>query len=203
MKRMNCKHPKSEIRRSEVIRAALDCFCEKGIAETSILEICRRSQTSVGSIYHHFKGKESIAAAVYLEGITDYQAGFTTSLLEHENARDGIFAAIRFHLEWVDEKQNFAKYLMQNRHAEFMKEVEGAFAEMNKSFIGYVGPWIEKHMATGRLKKLPPVIFMSILLGPCQEITRHRLSGVCCTDGEMVAHELGIAAWRALGIEKS
>jgi AcrR family transcriptional regulator len=174
---------------------------ESGIAQTSIAEICRRSRTSVGSIYHHFKGKEQLAANVYMEGIRDYQKGFIEELLQHENASDGIFSVIRYHLKWVDKKPDWAKYLMHNRHAEFMSATEESFREMNTDFISKTSGWFGMHMDSGALRKMPPDIFMSILLGPCQEFTRLRLSGSCCTDIDKVAHELGLAAWRTLGME--
>jgi AcrR family transcriptional regulator len=201
MKKKDCKHRNTEIRQAEVIKAALECFMESGIAQTSIAEICRRSHASVGSIYHHFKGKEQLAATVYMEGIRDYQKGFIEELLQQENARDGIFSAIRYYLIWVDQKPDWAKYLMHNRHAEFMSAKEESFRVMNTDFMSKISGWFGRQIDSGALRKLPPDIFTGILLGPCQEFARIRLSGNCLTNIDKASHELGLAAWRALGIE--
>jgi len=34
-----------------------------------------RARASIGSIYHHFRSKEQLAAALYVEGLRDYQEG--------------------------------------------------------------------------------------------------------------------------------
>src|SRR6266566_5134063 len=63
-------------RRSRILEAALACFNERGFTATTIEEICQRSGASVGSVYHHFGGKEGLAAALYVEGLRGYQRGF-------------------------------------------------------------------------------------------------------------------------------
>ena len=89
MKTKNVTHATTPSRRRQIIHGALACFTERGVAQTSMADICRRSNASTGSIYHHFKSKEQLAAAVYLEGISDYQQGFLAVLEEQQNARKG------------------------------------------------------------------------------------------------------------------
>ena len=55
-------------RRKEILQAALSCFSEQGFDATTVEQIRHRSGASTGSIYHHFKNKAHIAAALYLEG---------------------------------------------------------------------------------------------------------------------------------------
>ena len=142
-----------------------------------------------------------MAATVYMAGIRDYQKGFIAGLLPHEKACEGIFSAIRYHLAWVDQKQDWAKYLMHNRHAEFMSATGESFRDMNSRFISETSGWFGRQMDLGALRKMPTDIFMSIWLGPCQEFTRIRLSGGRRTDIDTAARELGLAAWHALGVD--
>jgi hypothetical protein len=100
----------------------------------------------------------------------------------------------------VENSTAWARFLFQNRHAEFMAGKDNAFKELNEQFITGVAAWFGKRMEEGTLRKLPPDIFMSILLGPCQEMCRHMLAGSCRTDIEIASHELGMAAWRSLGL---
>ncbi|MEJ2715811.1 MAG: helix-turn-helix domain containing protein, partial [Deltaproteobacteria bacterium] len=120
MKTKHALHAKTPLRRQEIIQAALACFIEQGVAQTSMADIRRRSNASTGSIYHHFKSKEQLAAEVYLAGIGDYQDGFLAVLEEQRRARDGIFAVIRYHLEWVSGHPDWTRYLFQQAHAGFM-----------------------------------------------------------------------------------
>ncbi len=125
MKTKNSTHAGTAARRKEIIQAALACFTELGFTHTGMADIRRRSKASTGSIYHHFKSKQQLAAEVYIEGIRDYQEGFVSALEEQEHARDGIFAVVNYHLKWVEKNPEWAVYLFQKRYAEFMGSTEG------------------------------------------------------------------------------
>jgi AcrR family transcriptional regulator len=46
--------------RQTLLNAAREVFCEEGFANASIAEVVRRSNSSVGSVYHHFGGKTEL-----------------------------------------------------------------------------------------------------------------------------------------------
>lgn len=198
MKKINSRHRSSEPRRREIIQAALACFTRKGVNEASIAEICKRSGASTGSVYHHFGGKEQLAAAVYLEGIRDYQEGFIQTLEKRGGASEGIFAAVSYHVEWVYQNPDWAKYLFETRRADFMDAIKEDFSNANGEFLRRVSEWFKLHIKAGTLRRLPLDIYASILLGPCQEFSRCYLTGCACTDLKEAARELGQAAWRSL-----
>ena len=197
-KRAGATHPQSVSRRRKIILAALACFTEQGINETGINDICRRSKASVGSIYHHFGNKEKLARAVYLEGIRDYQMGLADVLARHDDAKEGVFAIIRYHLGWAKKNPEWTRFLFQKRHADFMGSTEKEFKEMNVDFARRIAAWFQKHVKTGALKLLPPDLYPCILLGPCQEFLHHYLATHTVTSLETAAREFGQAAWNAL-----
>src|SRR5438046_1582005 len=88
-------------RREEILASALRCFGRNGYSNTTIEDIRRASGASIGSLYHHFGGKDRIAAALYVEGLAGYQSAFLAALLPHDDARAGIEAVVRGHLRWV------------------------------------------------------------------------------------------------------
>ncbi|AFM23376.1 TetR/AcrR family transcriptional regulator [Desulfomonile tiedjei] len=198
MKETITRREKSASRRREIIQAGLACFTERGFTETSMAEIRRRSGASTGSIYHHFKSKEQLAAAIYLEGIRDYQTRFLASLEEQTEAREGIFAVIRYHLRWVEEHPDWTRYLFRQRHAGFMAETEEEFARMNQIFFQRCADWFRRHVKAGTLRQLPPDLYGSLLLGPCMEFTRQYLAGHTRTSPDQAIQELASAAWRCL-----
>jgi AcrR family transcriptional regulator len=198
MKTLNATHKKTPAKIDEIIRAALDCFSELGFNGTGMHEICTRAGASVGSIYHHFKSKDQLAACVYIEGIRNYQSGYTDELLKHRNAKDGIFAVIRYHIEWVYSNPGWARYLFQMRHAEFMWPVEEEFEELNKKFFETVGGWFREGIQAGEIRKMAPDMYPAVLMGPCQEFTRLFLAGKTISKQEAAANELAESAWRAI-----
>ena len=50
----------------QILAEALQCFLEQGIETATIEMIRERSGASVGAIYHHFKHKEGLVAALYV-----------------------------------------------------------------------------------------------------------------------------------------
>ena len=80
MRKYRTQYAGTESRRKQIILTALACFVEMGFVDTTMEDIRVRSKSSNGSIYHHFKSKDQLAAAVYLEGIIDYQEGMAAEL---------------------------------------------------------------------------------------------------------------------------
>lgn len=198
MKKTKSKHSSSPGRKLKVIHAALDCFSEKGFTSTSISDVCARSGMSVGILYHHFKSKEQLAAAVYLEGIRDYQHGYIDALESKTLPRDGIIAIIHYHLHWVEKNPDWARYLFQQRHADFMGDTDDEFSRLNSDFFKGVSSWFRKHIESGAIRRLPPDLYPSIMMGPCQEYSRMFLSGENVTPINQAVDAISDAVWRAL-----
>jgi len=192
------RQAKSALRRQQIIRAALACFAEQGLSQATMEAIQRRSRASNGTIYHFFKSKEQLAAAVYLEGIADYQSYLVAELERCREARDGVLSVPRSHLRWVHEHVEWARFLFQARHAQFMATSETSMAEQNSAFAASIGRWFARHVEKGSLKRLPPDLYISFLLGPCQEFTRLWVSGWARTPIGTASEAFGEAAWRAL-----
>jgi AcrR family transcriptional regulator len=61
--------------RDELLRAALDEFCERGYAAASLNRILAASGTSKGALYHHFAGKQGLFLAL-VEWMIDQKAAW-------------------------------------------------------------------------------------------------------------------------------
>jgi AcrR family transcriptional regulator len=202
MKKPNATHTASPMRQRQIIEAALTCFTEKGFPATSIANICNKAGASTGSVYHHFKSKGKLAAAIYLEGIRDYQAGMLESLAKQKTAKEGISAIIHYHLTWVKRHPEWARFLFQKRHAEYMDDTEDRMKQFNAEFAKGMSAWFAAHIEAGTIRPLPRDVFIALLLGPCQEFARMVVSGYARTDVAQAAREMAAAAWAGLGIEK-
>lgn len=56
--------PRAEARRAQILSAAQACFREHGFHGASIARICQTAGMSPGHIYHYFRNKEDIIAAI-------------------------------------------------------------------------------------------------------------------------------------------
>jgi AcrR family transcriptional regulator len=61
------RQPRAEATRRALLDAALAVFTEQGYSNTSIAEVVRRADASVGSLYHHFGGKVDLFLALWEE----------------------------------------------------------------------------------------------------------------------------------------
>ncbi|CAH5930943.1 TPA: TetR/AcrR family transcriptional regulator [Enterobacter hormaechei] len=53
--------------RTRILKAARECFAENGFHNTSMKTICKASDMSPGTLYHHFVSKEALIQAIILE----------------------------------------------------------------------------------------------------------------------------------------
>ena len=189
---------RSDLRRRQIISAALSCFVEDGYANTTMDDIRLRSGASNGSIYHHFKSKEQLAAAVYLEGILDYQNGFLAVMRKSKQARKGVRSAISYHLHWVSLKPEWARYLLQMGNTNLASLSQEAISESNLAFFGEIAVWFENRMKDGEVRRLPIEICLPLLLAPCYEFSRLWLAGLAQSDISSASKMLSDAAWAAL-----
>jgi AcrR family transcriptional regulator len=191
---MTNKIPTKEI----ILKAALECFNELGFQATTIEEIRSRSQISTGSIYHHFGGKEQLAASLYLEGLKSYQNGFQEILEKYSEAELGIKALVIYHLEWVTNNANLAKYIFQSRQSESVGTEKSTLKSMNKDAFQAFTKWLKPQIKAAKIKDLPIDVCLSILIGPSQEFARHWLSKRVKTDITDASKLLAEAAWKSL-----
>ena len=189
------RHKRSEERQQKIVQAALACFGEFGFANTTMEDIRVRSGASNGSVYHHFSSKEGLAATIYVEAMIDYQKKILAALGGNPGAREGVEAVVHSHLDWVSENPQWARYLIEMRHAEFMEGAEEGIADANKNVItGFVN-WLKPNVKSGALRRMAADLFLSLVLGPCQEYVRSWVAGNTYTEFSTAKEELARAAW--------
>lgn len=184
-------------RRDAILAAALECFTTRGYAATSIEDIRRLSGTSVGSIYHHFAGKEAIAAALYVEGIRSYQAGGLAVLAGADSAQAGIRAIVTYHLRWIVEHRALAQFLLHHGEPEVSALAAEPLRTLNETYRHQVNGWLDRVRADGTLRPIPYDVYAALVVGPAQEFARRWIAGVTDIDIDKAAGLLADAAWRA------
>jgi AcrR family transcriptional regulator len=189
-------------RRAEILAAALAAFIEHGVAGASIEDIRRRSGASVGSIYHHFGGKEGIARALYVEGLRDYQEGMLAALSHATTTQAGIEDTVKHHIAWISEHQDLARFLLLGRDAGVVAAAEAEIAELNRYFFHAVGEWVRPRVAAGELRALEPEVQTALWIGPSHDLARHWLAGRTRVSPTDVAPVLAGAAWISLKKEE-
>ncbi len=89
---------KLENRREQILDAATDCFREYGFHGTSISNISKAANMSVGHIYHYFENKEAIIAAIVDRNL-ERELGVAADLSKADKPLEAMLALIERALE--------------------------------------------------------------------------------------------------------
>ena len=108
-------------RKREILEAALACFAEQGLAATSIEHVRARAAASTGSIYHHFRDKDGLAAAVYRHVLAEYHADLLAKLDTFRTGRRLIEGIVEHLVGWVSSHREAARFLVEMRHADTVR----------------------------------------------------------------------------------
>ncbi|HVR29891.1 MAG TPA: GTP cyclohydrolase II [Thermoanaerobaculia bacterium] len=218
----------SEVRRRKILDAALRCFSRSGLAETKMGDICAQAGVSTGSVYHHFAGKDQLAAALYIEGLRDYQRGFLAELRRHSTAERGIRAIVAHHIDWVVRHPDWARFLSQHRQADFLSspvphdsspteartaaEPPGrenlaasrdVIENLNEAFRSEVAAWLLPFIERGEVARLPRELFAPVVMGPTLEYMTRWLATSGEDDPRRATEVLATAAWNALRVRRA
>jgi AcrR family transcriptional regulator len=185
-------------RRGALLNAALASFDERGFEATRVEEVLRRSGASVGSLYHHFGGKEGLAAALYLEGIRRYQDRFRECLARNPGAERGVRAIVRNEFAWTVAEPALGRFIAAPRGKTLPTASRLALEALNRSFFAEVVEWVGHHVEEGRIRALPGDLYYPLWIGPSHLLARQILSGRIEMLGEAAEGELARAAWASL-----
>jgi len=198
MKTPNATHQSTPARKKQILEAALRHFAQRGVDATAVEDIGRDAGIAVSSIYHHFGGKDKLAAAVYCEGIARFQDGYASALEAQTDAHAGITALVFFHLDWVAANPDWARYLFNTRRKHFDAEQEQALSQLNQAFHARLGQWFRPRIEKGELRALPFDTYVALLVGPCQELARGYLGNRLASSMEELKQTTAEALWRAV-----
>ena len=187
--------------RSVLLRAALRRFDQSGYEAATVADICGDAGASNGSFFHHFGSKQGVAAALYVDAVTSYQACLVAPLSPRRPAAAGVAALVRGHLAWVVRERGAARFLFEQGRAEWMSSVRDDVSRANAGFANAVDAWRLPHVQAGSLARMDTLVFLSQVLGPAQVVCRFWLSGMTHDDPRRHAAALVQCAQRALVIE--
>lgn len=106
--------------RDKVLQTALSLFTHNGYFNTSMRDITRESQVSTGSIYHYFKDKEGVAAALYQSMLERMQGELEEIARRHETAHDQCYAVLKLLFEITQSEPEAMTFMLYIKHREFL-----------------------------------------------------------------------------------
>lgn len=187
--------------RDRILQSALEAFLDRGLIGASVGDISSASAASVGAVYHHFDGKEGLAAEVYVAALADFQRVFADAVTAAADAEEGIRTGVRTVLRWcLSDQPGAARFLLTAAGA-VRGPAADRLAELNRDFFARVLGWWRPHAHYGALRDLDLDVAHAIWLGPSLEYCRTQLTGRTRTGPGRAERDLADAAWNALRTE--
>ena len=96
-----------EQRKEHILDTARKLLLEKGLNATSINQIAKHSELSVGAIYFYFRDKEDLFASLQLEGLDLLSQSIRKSVRPDCSPEDKIRSIAKAYLRFSEEHKNY------------------------------------------------------------------------------------------------
>ncbi len=177
-----------EVRRAQILDAALRCFSERGYHAASMDDLVRASGLSKGSLYWHFESKEEVLLALFDRFMEGYFADWEALDDGTRPVLDVIMAGGELALRTVMERRDLMRAWI-----EFLAHPasRARFAEAYRRSRGQLEALLERAMEQGELKRAPVASVSSLLIGVTEGIL---LQASVDTDYDPLAHWPGVVS---------
>lgn len=166
------KEKSAETKRS-VLSATLELIAEQGFHGTSVAQIAERAGVNVGSMYYHFKNKDEVLNALYLDcksRLTDCAfRGCSSDTAADDCLKMIIRNIVRF---CVDNAAAFS-FIEQYESSPYMAAVA-----VSREYDEVLSPYhnlFRRLIESELVKNLPPEIFQSLLLGVVSSLAKYAI----------------------------
>ncbi len=188
----------------QLLDAALDVFVRKGYRATTIQDICQAARCHVGSIYHRFPNKESMAATLFLTVARDFEAELCERMAGARTAAEMVEAYLDALLVFMEESPRESKYytLFRPEDLEAMPGLPDALrAEVHDVTSRLTETWRQlSRRLTAECEDVTPDLALVMVLEPALAYGRRWLEGQASESPSAFGPRLKRAVLRALGL---
>ncbi len=182
----------------QLLAEALGCFNARGIDATTIEDLRRVSGQSVGTIYHHFKNKDGVVAALFFAGFDDQSRAIAERIEGHGDSHGMVEALVSAYLDWITEMPEMAQFLLTAREGVSQGPMGGQLTQRLEARYRPVDECFARDMRMGRVLSLPLELIPALVLGAAESYARGWLAGRRQAPPANYAVHLAEAAWRSI-----
>lgn len=181
--------------RQRVLETALKRFTSEGYFNTSINDLVKASGVSIGSIYHHFDDKESIAKALYDELVTRMTSTLEGIVAQHPSTEAVCKAIIAWSFQLTEEEPDTMSFILYAKHREFLPKEPPICSTRPFEIMRDV---VQHGIERGEIRAMDPLVAASILFGGALRLIQLRLDGLVTTPLPEILDATCSASWRAI-----
>lgn len=181
--------------REQVLQTALHLFTDRGYFNTSVHDIARTAQVSIGFIYHHFKDKEDIARALFERLVARMGTAFDAIENQYQSAHDRCRAVVELLFTITDDEPAVMTYMLHAQHQEFMPGEKPVCS--SRPFM-QMRAMVGAGMATGEVRRMDPLVAATCVFGGPIRLISLRLDGIITDPLSGYLDEIWYASWRSV-----
>lgn len=148
-----------EQRKSNILDTARELLLEKGLNSTSINQIAKRAELSVGAIYFYYKDKEELFAALQLEGLELLHEAIRKAVAKKAAPDKKIRAIAMACLQFSEEHKNYfdiINYFLTSPETIFSPELKSEIDEHGDASIAMMTLAVQEGIDAGLFKPVDP-----------------------------------------------
>jgi AcrR family transcriptional regulator len=184
--------------RQRILEEATRQLPEHGYAAFKMAAVREALGISSGSLFHAFPSKPALAAAVFVEGMADYQGYAIDAIAGAPDPEQALRAWVFAHLSWIEDHRELARYLFSSLPPEVSAEACGPLDAYNARFNDVLAALFEQARAAKLVGPLPDKVAHVLCIAPAHEYGRLWSRGQADTPPRDIVKLLQNAAIAAL-----
>jgi len=159
-----------------ILRAGLDLFARKGLAETSIRDIAAEAGLTNPALYKHFKSKEDLAVELFERIYRQHMAKLAAATEGHAGFAERFRAFLTVRLTAIDQSPDASIFAADNLVALWPLASD---ALKRRTILSLLREMLEAGRAQGQVSARAPVdLQCALVVGALEHITRQTYFGV-------------------------
>lgn len=146
-------------RKSQILDTARALLLEKGLNATSINQIAKRSELSVGAIYFYFKDKEELFASLQVEGLELLHKTIQKAINKDSSPEEKIKSIASAYLRFSEKHKNYfdiINYFLTAPKTVFSPELKNKIDAHGNVSISTLADAISEGIDSGLFKAVNP-----------------------------------------------
>lgn len=158
-----------DLKRSQILEAALRVFAKKGLAKTTMIEIANEAGVGKGTLYEYFKNKDEIIGT----GFDYFMDRINTVIAKHTyRVHDPLEKLRSFFHAWIvflkESDTDFMEVILDYWAEGLRDDERGALVRLNQMYIEYramIQYLLDDCVASNKIRSVNTLITASIIIG--------------------------------------
>ena len=168
MEKAKRKEREFNLRRTEILEAAVKVFAAKGFHVATVAEIAAASGFAIGTLYQIFESKEQLYTAMLTEKLTMMYAGIRAAVEKEADCVRKIELLVASHFRYVEENAEFCSIFARGDYlslSEGSAEIRERMRSDYDLYVSFIENVMRDGIRTGILKKIDPPLMAAALTG--------------------------------------